>query len=861
MSINENFYINVSKLGNNILYTGIENGKRVRRKVAFSPTFYISSNKKDTKFRTLFGKPVELIKPGSIKEARNFLDQYSNVSNFEIYGMDRIPIHYIRDEFPGKVNWDMSLIKVANIDIEVANKSGMTIDEMIEHAQDEVTAITVLKDNTYYVFGCKSYIPTKDNVKYYHCDNEQDLLEQFVDFWSSDYPDVVIGWNIKFFDFPYLLKRLSVVFDDDGLMNKMSPWGKINARTETNMNKDSRVYDMVGIGQFDMFQMYRKFAPGGAAQESYKLNYIASVEVGEKKIDYSTYQSLDELYEKDYTTFIEYNMHDVTLVDLIAKKRELVKLGFTLAYMAKVNYDDIFFQVRMWDSLIYSYLLSKNIVIPQKRIQHKSEAYKGAAVKDPIIGKHRWTVSFDLKSLYPHLIMMFNISPDTFIDAYNYPLALRELLEKYDITVDTLLNMSVPLDILKEYNMTVTPNSEFFSMNRVGFLSEMMQDMYKDRDRYKKLSEDAKEEIQRTTDPVRRAELEKQESEYDTLQQVIKICLNSAYGAIGNKFFRFFDVRQASAVTYGGQLVIRWIIVAMNKYMNNLLKTTNKDYILASDTDSMYIDMSGIVDAIFPIAEQDANKAKIVNFLNRVCAEKLSPFIDSEFSKLAKYLNAINKMEMKREVIADKSIWVKKKHYALNIWMNEKVKFDKPKIKVKGLQMIKSSTPAACREKLSKAMDIIMNGTEDQMIEYISSFRKEFNSLPIEDIALPRGMSEMDDFADTSDGGLFGGNNTFNKGTPIHVKASLLYNKTLDQMKLKQYPRLQDGEKIKFLHLVKPNPFFGDVMGFPVIVPKEFNLAKYVDKDVQFNKAFLAPLKSVMDVIPWQTEKTDSLFD
>lgn len=862
----DDFYINVSKAGKYILYTGIENGQRVRKRVEYNPTLFLPSKDKNSIYRTISNQPVEPFKPGDMNECREFISKYSGVDNFNIYGMDRFQFSFIHEHFPDDVKWVLSHIKVANIDIEVSNKSGMSIDEMLQHAQDEVTAITIHYNGKFHVFGCKAYKPKSADVVYYHCENEKDLLERFLALWTADYPDAVTGWNIKFFDFPYLINRMNNILGET-TTKKLSPWNRIGQRTVTMMNKDHSVYDMVGIGLFDGLELYRKFAPGGTARESFKLDYIASVEVGEKKINYTDYKSLDQLYHENYEMFIDYNIKDVDLVEKVLKKHELIKLGFILAYQAKVNYDDIFFQVRMWDSMIYGFLKNRNIVIPQRKINRKEEAYGGAYVKDVITGKHGWTISFDLKSLYPHLQMQYCISPDTFIDPSRYSKALWSIVQNNVITVDNLLDRSIDLSDLKTEHVTITPNGQFFSTKKQGFLPEMLEDMYKKRDHYKSLSQDAKAKVETTKDSKEKERLKELVSEYDTLQQVVKICLNSAYGAVGNQFFRFFDVRQAAAVTFAGQLSIRWIIKHVNLYMNKLLNTKDKDYILASDTDSIYINMDDLVAKFFPTDTQAAKHDKIVNFLDKVAAEQLTPFINNKFDELAKYVNAYqNRMEMKREIIADKSLWVKKKHYVLNVLADEKVRYAKPKIKVKGLQMIKSSTPTACREKLKDALELVMNGTEDQVIDLIDSFRSEFKKLPIEDIAFPRGMSEMEDFGSTENAkDMFGNKNSggdiFKKGTPIHVKASLLYNKALDDLGLKMYAKLQDGEKIKYVYLRKPNPYFSDIMGFPGFMPKELKIEQYIDWDTQFEKAFVSPLKSILDVIPWATEKSNSLFD
>jgi len=843
------FYTNVAVLGNNILYRGIRDGKKIRGKIPYRPTLYVSS-KKPTEYKTLFGEYVDTVRPGGIKECREFVEQYKDVSGFTIYGNTNYQYAFISDAHQTDIDWDIEKINVAIIDIEVASENGFPEPTA---ANEEITAITIKSDGKYHVFGCGTFDAStiEYDVQYVKCSSEIDLLKRFLDHWTLNYPDIVTGWNIKFFDFPYLVNRINRIIGEKEVA-RLSPWGRVNDRTVTIMGRTNIAYEMLGIATLDYIEMYRKFAPGGVSQESYKLNNIANVELGEKKISYEEYDSLHHLYRENYQKFIEYNIHDVRLVEKLDDKLKLIELALTLAYDSKTNYEDVFTQVRMWDALIYNHLRKKNIVIPPKNDNEKNAAYEGAFVKDPLVGMHKWMASFDLNSLYPHLIMQYNLSPETLVQASDYTDEMHGILSNR-ISVDELLARNVDTSVLKQLNVTLTPNKQFFRTDIHGFLPEMMERMYEDRSVYKKKAIEAKKKLETCQDEDMRYEIEKRIARYNNLQLAKKVSLNSAYGAMGNQYFRFFDIRIAEAITLAGQLSIRWIELRINEYLNKLLKTENVDYVVASDTDSIYLTLDGIVCRSFGDRIGSIESAKIIAFMDKVCETKIQPFIDEVYQDLASYMNAYaQKMQMKREALADRGIWTAKKRYIMNVYNNEGVQYAKPKLKVMGLEVIKSSTPAAIREKMKDAIEIIIRGSESDVQNFIESFKKEFKNLPPEEISFPRGVTGMKDYKDAG--------NIYKKGTPIHVKGALIYNHLLQKHGLeKKYPKIQEGEKLRFTYLRLPNIVNETVISYPGRLPQEFDLHRFVDYDTQFDKAFIEPLKSILDCVGWNAFEEASL--
>jgi DNA polymerase elongation subunit (family B) len=820
------FYTNFIRVGNCIHVRGYNNGKKFHDKVEYNPTLYLPSQK-PTEYKTLDGKYVLPVLQGSMRDANDFIRQYENVDNFNFYGSTNYPYVYINEIYQGRIDYDIKLIRIANIDIEVGSENGFP---QPASALEPITAIAVKLDDMIYVFGCGQYNNYRDDVDYKMCRDEKDLIEKFLQFWREKDPDVITGWNIKGFDIPYLYNRILRLFDDK-MAKKLSPIGIINEReyTKNSMYGQEKEVDITlgGISTLDYIELYKKFTY--AQQESYRLDNIATVELGEKKLDYSEFGNLHQLYKLDYQKFIEYNIGDVELVDKLEDKMKLIETAFALAYDAKVNYPDVFTQVRMWDCLTHNYLMERNIVVPQKRTTSKDSAYTGAYVKDPIVGMHEWVVSFDLNSLYPHLMMQYNISPETLVVGKHIQMSVDDFLEGYHEP---------------DFEHCIAANGHFFRKDVRGFLPEMMERMYADRVLYKKKMLDAQQEYENTKDK----ELLKDISKYKNIQMAKKIQLNSAYGAIGNQYFRFYDIRQAEAITLSGQLSIRWIAERLNEYMNKILKTEGKDYVIASDTDSVYLNFGPLVKKICA----DKSKEEIVNFLDKACS-KIEDFIDKSYDDLAKMMNAYEqKMEMKREVIADKGIWTAKKRHILNVWDSEGVRYAEPKLKIIGIEAVKSSTPLACREKIKEALKVVMSGSESEFQDFIAKFREEFKTLPFEDVAFPRGVSDLNKYMSSKD--------IYAKGTPIHVRGAILYNHMLKKNNLlKKYETIKDGEKVKFCYMKIPNPVRENVFSILTVLPKEFDLEKYIDYDLQFEKAYLDPLKSIVQMINWTTEQQSTL--
>lgn len=828
------FYTNVKLIGDYIFHRGYDNSVEVKEKIKYQPSLFVPSNKK-TNYVSLDNRYLKKIQFESNRKLRDFVDKYTEVEGFEYFGQSNSMYQYISDEYPEeKVDFDINQIRLYILDIETTAEQGI-IDA--QSANEEILLITIQDYATKecITWGSRSFTNRVDNHTYFEFKNEKELLANFLDFWEENYPDVLTGWNINGFDIPYIINRICKIFGENEA-KRLSIWKKIKTRTFTNNGKLEIEYELFGITVLDYFQLFKKFA--FINLENNRLDTVAKEVLNESKLNHDEYESFRDFYTKNFNLFVEYNVQDCRLIPQLEKKLCLIQLAFTLAYQAKVNPEDVFSQGRMWDGIIYNYLKKDNIVIPsRKKAEEKKEKFKGAHVKEPQIGKFKYVCSLDLASLYPSLIRTYNISPETLVNEYNDYVSIDSIVENKFKLKD------------EHSNYSVCPNGSMYRKDRHGFLPKIMEKMFNERTIFKKKML----ECQSLNEKNPSTKLQEEITMYKNYQQALKICLNSAFGSLGNEYFRFYDIRQAEAITYSGQVVIKWIEQKLNLYLNRVAQTKDKDMILAMDTDSCFLYFHPIVEKLFK--DKKPTEEEVINFLTKVCDGVLQDYIDQSFDELCTITNAYqNCLHMKREKICSSALWRKKKNYILNVWDNEGVRYAKPKIKISGIEAIKTSTPAFCRKTITDAISIIMNGEESELIDYVKAVREDFFKLTPEEISIPKGMSDMDKFHSPT--------TIYRKSTPLHTRGSLLLNHYLKKKNLThKYSLIANGEKIKYCYLKIPNPIRENAISFIQTLPKELGLHNYIDYQTQFEKTFLDPIKSIIDIIGWRLEKRVNLAD
>ena len=826
-----NFYTSVNRYGNNILYRGFEDGKRIEKKIPYMPTLFIPSTK-ETGWFNLQNQPVQPVTLDTMKDARDFIAKYDGVDNFPVYGTTNYVTQYITDRFPGEIKFDRDKINVTSIDIEVHSEDGFPF---VAEAAHPVTAITMKSNlsDTYYVWGLKDYDPDKcpvegiEAIHYKQCKDETDLLLDWLSYWHDPRycPDVVTGWNTRLFDFPYLINRVKNIIGGD-VYKKFSPWGVVDQREIIIAGRPNIAYEMMGIQQLDYYDLFRKFGYAYGTLESYKLDHVAFIVLGDKKLSYDEVGNLQNLYKQDHQLYIDYNIKDVQLIDRLEEKMGLITLAMTMAYRGGVNFSETFGTTSIWDSIIYRLLFKEQVAVPPK-IASVKEKYPGAFVKEPMTGMHKWVCSFDLNSLYPNIIVQYNMSPETIIEGALPGVNVESILDGFHFK--------------QQNNYAVAASGLQFRKDQQGVIPKIIKQYYDERRVIKNRMLEAQQEYQDA--PTKKLENEIVTCENN--QMAIKILMNSLYGALGNNFFRYFDKRMAEAITTSGQLSIRWAERAINKEMNTILDTMGEDYVIAIDTDSLYVNMDPIVNK--------HNPKNPVDFLDKICKTHFEKILTKAYASLAEHMNVYeNRMEMAREVIADKAVWVAKKRYFMQVWDNEGVRFKDPYLKVMGIEAVKSSTPQVCRDKFKKIFKVILNEGEKATQDFVSGFRREFKALGPEDVSFPRGISDIDKWYDRHD--------VYKKACPIHVRGALLYNHFLSKKGLvNSYETVKNGEKIKFCYLRTPNPIKENVISYSLNLPKELDLHRFIDYDKMYEKSFVEPIRHILDEIGWDVEPRATL--
>lgn len=859
--MSDHFYTFYQKRGNAILYSYIKDGKQYSNKIKkFKPHTYVET-KEESKFTSLSGVPVRRIDHDDIRASEVWRETYGSVSGMNIHANRDVSNQFIIDMNKGKMpDYRVNQIRGAVLDIEVFSEKGFPEPDVAEHP---VTAITVYDtvSQRYNVFCYADrdfeYDPLHQDiggldVDVFRCDGEEGLMSAFIGFFASRQFQFISGWNSETFDIPYIVNRTVNILGKD-VANQLSPFGIINRReVRGNFGKMMEKVTIVGVQGLDYLALYRKhtFTP----RDSYKLDHIGNVEVNTRKLTFEEASNLVELYQKNYQGYVDYNIMDVHIIVKLDAKLQLFALTFTLAYFTLSNYEDTLGTVKFWEKLIARYLYNDNVIPPYHRAANeKSEKFEGAYVRTPIIGKHKWIFSVDLNSLYPHLIQQYNIGPETHVPHRDLPEDLQALVRQ-NLSVDDLVDGTVDLSVLKKYNMSMSASFEFFDNTNMSYLSAIMRDLYKQRKVHKKNMLGHEQELvdlkqgDYTEEQVR--ELEALISSLDNLQMAMKIAMNSGYGAIGNDNFLYYKLENAKSITLSGQLINKWTCKRVNTLLNRLFKTDDENYWVYSDTDSGYFTVEPYVNTLDPGLSLDEITDKVDALINKIVLPQITQYCED----MGQYLNVYEqRMFWDREIIAPSAIWQAKKRYSAMVMDSEGVRYPAPKMKVMGLEAVKSSTPAWSRENLKKGYEVCMTRDEDAIHEFVTTVRAQFETLGIDEISIPSGVNNIAKYEDDVD--------LYRKGTPRHVKGAIIHNAMIDSMGITNVAHISDGDKIRTVTLRKPNPINQEVVAFDGHLPAEFGLDKYVDREIAWEKGFKQPLQNYLDALQWSTEKVLTLDD
>lgn len=850
-------YVSVEKYGNKIVHIYLDEFyKRIKKVIPFEPTVY-ECVKEKTNFRDIQGHYFNPVKTESIKK---YEETWKDTANHYYLTTLSEKYQFISEMYPNDITFDGNKIPKMFFDIEVASINGFPDPNL---AQEEILSIAMYMPhiNKTVVLGNKDgYIPTDKNIEYFYVDDEKDIIRRFFDIIHQYDICFILGWNSSGFDIPYIIKRGGVLGMD---FNKILPLGYFR-ETFDNVTK-TKTIEIPGLIHYDYMLLIKKF--WDEKFESYSLDFIANHFLGEGKVDYADHATLQNLYENDYQKFIDYNIKDAILISNIDKLKQLFNLVVEISYLSKINPSDVYGSMKIWDGLIYNTLIKQGILIPNAPTEEQLEESKdkddeqfvGAWVKDPERGMHEWVTSFDVSSMYPNNMISYNMSCLTIVPKDKLPEEIVQIQK--DISVENLMNKKYDMSVLKKYNLSMAANGAVFDISKQDLLTQILEKIYFERKKIQKQAEEVRKKCGEC-------------DEYYTLKNkawALKIIINSYYGITGNKYYRFSNVNVAEAVTLTGQYLLKSVGDVINKKLNNMFGEKNR--FIYGDTDSVYICLDDFIKDYESKKKKFDDSKQKAQFILDVSNKIIGPLIEKTIADMADYTNCFkNSLVMKREKICEKALFIQKKKYLLYIKNDDNFLLDTPKLTVKGVEIVRTSTPQIIRTTLKEFVKFIFETNDkNKLMEKLAEFRNQYNNYSIEQISFPRGISDIAkhdniNYNVTDDEDFFSNKiaykSTKNKkggrtGPPIHVRSALLYNQLIKKLNLqKKYPYIKSGEKIKFVYLKVPNPIKEDVIGFPqgYKLPEEFGLHSYIDWNLQYETSFIAPLKIILDTLEWNIE-------
>ena len=884
-------YINVKESKNALLVTELNSDYTLefRKTKEFQPEIFVESSNPESKYRSLIdNSPLDMIKFDSIREFKSYLYDMKNVSNSGIYGDVQCEYQYIRENYK---NQKLLKSRFWYLDIETdIPPEGFPNPES---TPSEITLIQISEsdNDTTYLFGHRqSYTPTEKNVRYFLFENEKEMLKCFVDFLHNRTPSIVCAWNGDGFDYPYIVNRMEKIGLDPKIL---SPFNQLEEHKTVIFGKTTKFMKPVGYVWLDMIEMYKKSDPSG--KENWKLEYMSKYVLGDEeggKMDYTKRgyrdmknfilnkydpeldkypnSELKETYDSDierfnqhwYDLFIYYGIIDVYLLKKMDEKIGLSNTLIDLSHTMGCNVYDVFATVKPWQIHIYNELYERGQFIPQKSPFDFYRIPGGHVSATP--GIYKWVVSEDYTSLYPFCLIGLNLSPETYVPNSEVPDDLRKLLKptyRYADEENKIYSEDIYFDLPEEhknkitelaikYDYCIAPNGTCYKKSSKGILPELTQGIYDDRKKFKKLKKESEKKVEECKKSG--SDFSKYENEvqvYDTRQLTRKLLINAEYGFLGNEHSNIANSDIAGAITCYGRLNLK----ATGSYLIEKLKELNDNFnisIIQRDTDSIYICLESVVEQYLKV-KPDLDKDKIVELLDIFTKTKIQPILDESSRMIAERFNAReNCLNLDREIIADSFLSSRKKRYACRIFDDEGTRLTTPKKKIVGLDIKRSDTPSDVRIRLSNVLDFIFDDDNEGLIDFIEEYKETHKTLNLEEISIPSGVSDITKFERDS-----------SLSIPMHVRASMVFNLVIERNSLREYQRINNGDKIKFIFL-KKNPITNsEVIAFndPNFL-YDIGLDKYIDYERLFDRTFISPVKGLTEIIGWKIERSDMIL-
>lgn len=796
------------KYNNKIHLWEVINGKTVKKEEELKLKIYIPDKSKKSPIKDIYGNSV---KPKYVKnydDIKNFKETGIKTYEGDINGESKFLQEYYFDK---ELVLDTKYLNICYLDIEIASPNEFPKPEDAKYPINLVT-MKFSQSGKVVTYGLHPFEGGKDYVKeYHHVSCETLMLEKVIERFRKEKVDIITGWNVEHFDCLYIENRKTQL----GIEKSFSPLNKVY------ITKHGDVH-YAGLSILDYQQLYKKYNMD--PKESYSLQSIGTAELGEGKLDYEG--QINDLYIRDWGGFVEYNVQDVLLVEKLENKLKFIELMVNLSYQSLIPFQKAFSQMAVLTGYVLKTLHSNGLVL------HDREYYEAKKLPGAYVyakkGVHKYVVSFDVASMYPHQIMGLNIGPDTLV------------MDPDKSELDNLNKTP-----LSEYKTWTFPDGTkhkiggvYYRKDKKSVLNIITSKLYNDRKYHKK-------EMFRKRD-----EGDEFGRQYHYHQQYVrKILLNSLYGVLGNKHFQLYNHTCAMTITLSSQNLIKYLSETLNDYFINYYleneKLKNEPVVLV-DTDSSYCSFEEIFEKKGLTFE---THEEYVNWFNKFYNEFLDKFINQILQVYADRYGVEQIIEFEKELMMTDMIVLAKKKYVLKICENEGEFLETPKIKVKGVEIIKTSTPSFCRKKLLNVVDTIFTRDKEKVLEHIRTIRKEFRKEDISNIAFPRGVSEYTKYALPIKTYLKEGL-IYKKATPIHVRASINYNYTLEKYGLKLIP-ITNGTKMKFLHISDNNFLHQNIIGFINQYPEKFKDLFKPDYDLQFQKSFTAVLDRFFEVMEW----------